>query len=340
MENKGTKTLETDRLILRQFREEDAESMFNNWASDSEVTRFLTWQPHSDINVTRELLKDWIGRYTDLSYYNWVIELKEDHTAIGNISAVKVNEKTEAVDMGYCMGKAWWGKGIMPEALRRIIAFFFEETSVKRVAACHDANNPKSGRVMEKAGMKTEGVFRSAGFNNLGVCDEVWHSIIKSDFLGKTVVRFAEKEELERVNEIRKIVNDVHVTGRPDIFKAGFNDELKNHIYDIWNAENKDIIVAERDGVICGFACVQYVDKPENPFMHERKFCAIEEFCVDEKFRRQGVGREIINFIRQDAKKRGLDRVELNMWEFNEDALAFYEAVGFKTYRRDMELRS
>lgn len=61
---------------------------------------------------------------------------------------------------------------------------------------------------------------------------------------------------------------------------------------------------------------------------------------MDEKFRRQGVGREIINFIRQDAKKRGLDRVELNMWEFNEGALAFYEAVGFKTYRRDMELRS
>lgn len=123
MENKGTKTLETDRLILRQFKLEDAESMFNNWASDPEVTRFLTWQVHSDVNATRELLKDWISRYTDLSYYNWIIELKESH----------------------------------------------------------DVNNPKSGRVMDKAGMKLEGVLRAAGFNNLGVCDEVWHSIIKSD---------------------------------------------------------------------------------------------------------------------------------------------------------------
>ena len=181
MENKGTKTLETDRLILRQFKPEDAESMFNNWASDSEVTRFLTWQAHSDVNVTRELLKDWISRYTDLSYYNWIIELKESHEVVGSISAVKVDDKKEAVDMGYCMGKAWWGNGIMPEALKRIIAFFFEEVGDNRIAACHDVNNPKSGRVMDKAGMKPEGVLRAAGFNNLGVCDEVWHSIIKSD---------------------------------------------------------------------------------------------------------------------------------------------------------------
>lgn len=153
------------------------------------------------------------------------------------------------------------------------------------------------------------------------------------------MVRLAKKEELERVNEIRKMVNDIHVLGRSDIFRAGFTEELKNYIYDIWNAENKDIIVAERDGVLCGFACVQYVDKPENPFMNARRFYAVEEFGVDEKFRRQGVGTEIINFIRQDAKRRGLDKVELNMWEFNKSALAFYEAVGFKTFRRDMELR-
>lgn len=152
------------------------------------------------------------------------------------------------------------------------------------------------------------------------------------------MVRLAKQDELERVNEIRKMVNDVHVNGRPDIFKAGFNEDLKNYIYDIWNAENKDILVAERDGIICGFACVQYVDKPENPFMNARKFYDIDEFGVDIKFRRQGVATEMIQFIKSDAKRRGMDKIELNMWEFNEGALAFYEAVGFKTYRRYMEL--
>lgn len=154
------------------------------------------------------------------------------------------------------------------------------------------------------------------------------------------MVRFAKIEDLERVNELRKIVNDVHVEGRPDIFKAGFHDELRDFIYDIWDTENKDIIVAERNGVICGFACVQYVSKPESPFMHARTFYDVDEFGVDTAFRRQGVATELIAFIREDAKKRGIDRIELNMWEFNQGALAFYESVGFQTYRRYMELGS
>lgn len=154
------------------------------------------------------------------------------------------------------------------------------------------------------------------------------------------MVRFAKEEELERINEIRKMVNDVHVDGRPDIFKGGFEENLRDYIYEIWKAENKDIIVAERDGVICGFACIQIVDKPENPFMNARRYLDVDEFGVDEKFRRQGVATEMIEFIREDAGKRGINRVELNMWEFNEGALAFYESVGFRTYRRYMELEN
>ncbi|MBQ1826733.1 MAG: NUDIX hydrolase, partial [Erysipelotrichaceae bacterium] len=71
--------------------------------------------------------------------------------------------------------------GIMPEALRAVIDYLFDVVGLNRIAACHDINNPKSGRVMEKAGMKLEGVWRSAGRNNLGICDEVWHSILRSE---------------------------------------------------------------------------------------------------------------------------------------------------------------
>lgn len=152
------------------------------------------------------------------------------------------------------------------------------------------------------------------------------------------MVRFARQEDLERVNELRKEVNELHVSGRPDIFKKGFGDEIKNYIYVVWDAENKDILVAERDGVICGFACVQYIDRPESPYMKARKFYDIDEFCVDAGFRRQGVATELIEFAKADAKSKGFEKIELNMWEFNEDALAFYKAVGFKTYRRYMEL--
>lgn len=151
------------------------------------------------------------------------------------------------------------------------------------------------------------------------------------------MIRFAKEADLNRVNELRKQVNEVHVAGRPDIFKPGFGRELQDFIYEIWNAENKDIIVAERDGVICGFAYVNYVERPETPYNLPRKFYDVDEFCVDEEFRRQGVGTELFEFMKEDAKAKGFSKIELNMWEFNEGALKFYESVGFSTYRRYME---
>ena len=154
MQHYGTKTLETDRLILRQFRHEDAEPMYKNWASDPDVTEFLTWPPHADIEVTRTLLSNWIQKYSDPCSYNWVIELKNINEIVGNISVIKLDEKIEAAEIGYCMGKNWWGQEIMPEALKAVIAFLFNEVGFNRIAACHDSNNPKSGRVMVKAGMK------------------------------------------------------------------------------------------------------------------------------------------------------------------------------------------
>ena len=181
MNHKGTVRLETDRLILRQFKIEDAESMYHNWASDPEVTRFLTWPTHSDVSVSKWVLQDWISRYADPAFYNWGIELKATGELVGNISVVKVSEHVDGADIGYCMGKSWWGQGIMPEVLGEVIAFLFDEVGVNRVAATHDVNNPKSGRVMEKAGMKQEGILRAAGRNNQGICDEVWHAVLKDE---------------------------------------------------------------------------------------------------------------------------------------------------------------
>ena len=77
MNKPGTQQLETHRLILRRFRAEDAEDMFRNWASDPEVTRYLTWPAHGSVEITRMVLADWISRYDDGSFFNWAIVLKE-----------------------------------------------------------------------------------------------------------------------------------------------------------------------------------------------------------------------------------------------------------------------
>ena len=177
----GTKTIETDRLRLRRFRIEDAKDMYENWASDPEVTKYLTWPVHGNVEITKKLLTDWVSRYEDGGYFNWAMELKENGSVIGNISVVKLNENTEAADMGYCMGKAYWGRGLMPEALKAVMDYLFDEAGLNRIAACHDVNNPRSGRVMDKTGMTQEGIHRAAGKNNQGICDEVWHAILRRD---------------------------------------------------------------------------------------------------------------------------------------------------------------
>ena len=151
-------------------------------------------------------------------------------------------------------------------------------------------------------------------------------------------VRFAREDDLGRVNELRRQVNDLHVAGKPDVFKPGFSDELRDHLRTIWNDPRQEIVVAEMNGIVCGFAILNHITRPENPFMFERDFLDIDEFCVDQDCRRHGIAGAMVRFIREYAREKGFRRIELNMWEFNSGALAFYEAAGFRTFRRYMEM--
>lgn len=181
MEHKGTVRLETKHLILRRYTETDAEPMYTNWASDPEVTKYLTWLPHSSVEETKSFVTDWIARYSNQDYYNWVIELKEIGEVVGNISVIKVDEKIDAAEVGYCMGQAWWGRGIMLEALGAVLNHLFDEVGMNRVYAWHDVDNSKSGRVMQKAGMKYEGTLRGGRRNNQGIRDVAMYGLLKSD---------------------------------------------------------------------------------------------------------------------------------------------------------------
>jgi len=150
------------------------------------------------------------------------------------------------------------------------------------------------------------------------------------------MVRFAEEKDLPLVNELRRQVSELHVKGRPDIFKPGFCRELQDRVYEMYRSGDSDVIVAERDGTVCGMACVEYLNKQESPYNRERRIYYVTEIGVDAAFRRRGVGRELLEFMRDDAKAKGFTRIELDMWTFNEEALRFYEAIGFRTFRRFM----
>lgn len=182
LNHRGTQTIETERLILRPFTMADAEPMYRNWASDDEVTKFLTWPTHSSVEVTKMVLTDWTASYAKPDFYNWAIVLKENGPEpIGSIAAVGIDEKTECVEMGYCMSRAHWRKGIMAEALTALIGFLFDEVGFNRIQADHDPNNPGSGRVMQKSGMQFEGTMRQFGYSNQGIIDVCRWAILRTD---------------------------------------------------------------------------------------------------------------------------------------------------------------
>ena len=181
MNHCGTLRLETKRLILRRLTESDADAIFRNWASDPKVTRFLTWPTHKDVNVTRYVLETWLPLYGKQDYYHWAITLKENgEEPIGTIHGL-VNDDLEQITVGYCLGRAWWHRGIMSEAAQAVIDFFFDQVHANSICSYHDPNNPHSGMVMKHCGMKYEGTRRASDRNNTGICDISWYSILRTE---------------------------------------------------------------------------------------------------------------------------------------------------------------
>lgn len=151
--HRGTQSIETVRLLLRRFRIEDAEDMFHNWANDPEVCRFLLWGPHMNIEASRRRIKQWIDQYEFGTSYVWAITLKDKDVTIGSISVEISSDIDMSCEVGYCIGKAYWGRGIMTEALRAVLHYLFYEVGYRRIFAKHDTLNVASGKVMQKAGM-------------------------------------------------------------------------------------------------------------------------------------------------------------------------------------------
>lgn len=156
----GTVPIESQRLLLRPFCEEDAQDMFDRWAGDEVVTRFLPWAPHRDVAITRDRIRQWVEQYTYDHVYHWAIVPHESGHVVGSISVQALRERTRACEIGYCIGRAFWNRGYATESLRVVLKLLFEQVGLHRVQALHHQQNPASGRVLEKAGMTREGILR------------------------------------------------------------------------------------------------------------------------------------------------------------------------------------
>lgn len=148
--------LVTDRLRLRRFRQDDYIAAYSNWMSDPEVTRFLSWDTHPDMDHSKRIIEGWIMEYGAGSM-DWCISLRETDEPIGSITAVRDHPDQGWCELGYCISQRYWDRGLMTEALRAITRFIFDYTDYVWIQARFDIENESSGRILEKCNYKIAG---------------------------------------------------------------------------------------------------------------------------------------------------------------------------------------
>lgn len=148
-------------------------------------------------------------------------------------------------------------------------------------------------------------------------------------------IRYARGEDLEQVNAIRRQIHALHAQGRPDIFQPEF---IEDYLINCFERGELSVIVAAEGVEILGYAAVAQVEEPATPYSLKQRYCRIEEFGVDRRHRRKGVATALMGFLRRDTRDKGFPKLELELWEFNREALAFYESAGFSTFHRHLEL--
>ncbi|MBQ7474871.1 MAG: GNAT family N-acetyltransferase [Clostridia bacterium] len=156
-------TIKTERLILRRMEKRDFRDMFE-YASDPDVTRYLLWSPHRNERQTVQYLAYVKGRYKEGAFYDWAITDRETGKMIGTCGFSSFNPDHNSGEVGYVLNKKYWGCGIAAEALSAVIRFGFARLGLHRIEAKYMVGNEQSRRVMEKVGMKFEGIHRDSMF--------------------------------------------------------------------------------------------------------------------------------------------------------------------------------
>jgi RimJ/RimL family protein N-acetyltransferase len=152
--------LETPRLHLRRpVAPEDAPRIFESYASDPRVTRYLTWRPHYDVAESHRILRTRVAWWNEGREFSWVMTTKPDGATIGMISATN-DGCPWRYSLGYVLAHSHWGRGLMTEGARSVVEHLFTLPAVLRVWAVVDCENTASVRVLEKAGMEREGLLR------------------------------------------------------------------------------------------------------------------------------------------------------------------------------------
>ena len=177
--------LETPSLVLRPVRLSDAADIYA-YAADPEVARYVLWDAHRSIRDTRSYIRYIRSLYRAGAPSSWAIVLRETGCVIGTIGFMWASSENRSAEVGYSLSRRYWNRGFATEALSAVLSSAFHTLNFHRIEAQHDARNPASGRVMEKCGLRREGLLRSRLRNKGEFIDVVLYAILRRDFENHT----------------------------------------------------------------------------------------------------------------------------------------------------------
>lgn len=176
-----TQTIETERLILRKLEKSDAFMMLINFASNPNCDRYTTWKTFKSLDEVEKYLEFIQNRYENDSAFHWGIVNKNNNQLIGEILTPSISKESNTVEIGYRLSENYWNRGYTTEALKAVIEYLFNQTSISRVFATYFSTNVASGKVMEKAGMHYQATRKDNLVDKITgeKCDEIFYSIDK-----------------------------------------------------------------------------------------------------------------------------------------------------------------
>ena len=281
---KRKETIETERLVLRKFNINDAEAMFSNWTSDPEVTKFLTWSVHENLETTKMILNLWVKEYQDPTTIRYGITLKDTGELVGGIDVVHYYEGSPVV--GYCISRKCWNKGYMTECFRAFSDYLFS-LGFKKILIEAEALNIGSNRVIQKNGFKLAGNRYQEPGHKLVNCYEL-ENILETDRLVLREMADSDYKSLQAVisdPETMKYYpepyNEAGVQKWIDWCKAS---QAKRG-FSLWS-----VILKETGQMIgdCGIS-MQTIDDELKPEIG---------YHLNKKYHRQGIGKEMTQAVR------------------------------------------
>mgnify|MGYP005796806571 FL=1 len=151
-------------------------------------------------------------------------------------------------------------------------------------------------------------------------------------------IRQANKNDITQMVPLLDEVSKLHIEKRPDVFKTRAYEEIKSNLEEMIQDESNIILLAEDKQIVVGVIICKVREINDHTNLKNIKVLWINEICVKQEYRRNGIGRSLIEKAKEIAKANNCLRLELNCWELNGEAMKFYENQGLTTQRRVMEI--